>query len=172
MKLGLALSGGGVKGAAHIGVLKALLENGIKIDVIGGTSSGSIVAVLYAMGYTPDEIYNLFDYFAKSIIEADPRYLVMAVKENRSFRISGFLSGESIEKAVKEACNYKNINKITDLKMPIAIPSVDAINGKKYVFTNVLEDNEKYICDIDIPKAVRASASFPRDICTMYFRRT
>ena len=54
MNFGLALSGGGVKGAAHIGVLKALEEENIKIDYIGGTSSGSIVATLYAVGYKPD----------------------------------------------------------------------------------------------------------------------
>ena len=48
MSFGLCLSGGGVKGAAHIGVLKALEENNIKIDYISGTSSGSIVATLYA----------------------------------------------------------------------------------------------------------------------------
>ena len=44
MSFGLALSGGGVKGAAHIGVLKALKEENVKVDYIGGTSSGSIVA--------------------------------------------------------------------------------------------------------------------------------
>ena len=60
MKLGLALSGVGIRGAVHIGVLKALEENNIKIDVIGGTSSGSLVAALYAMGYTPIHIYELF----------------------------------------------------------------------------------------------------------------
>ena len=47
MKLGLALSGGGIRGIAHAGALKALEENNIKIDVIGGTSSGSIIATLY-----------------------------------------------------------------------------------------------------------------------------
>ena len=51
MKLGLALSGGGIRGIAHAGVLKALEENNIQIDAIGGTSSGSIIAALYAMGY-------------------------------------------------------------------------------------------------------------------------
>ena len=50
MKLGLSLAGGGVKGAAHIGVLKAFEEEGIKIDYISGTSSGSIVSTLYAIG--------------------------------------------------------------------------------------------------------------------------
>ena len=60
MELGLALSGGGVKGAAHIGVIKALEEAGIKISSISGTSSGSIVAVLYACGYSSNEIYYIF----------------------------------------------------------------------------------------------------------------
>lgn len=49
MNLGLSLAGGGVKGAAHIGVLKAMEEKNIKIDCISGTSSGSIVSALYAM---------------------------------------------------------------------------------------------------------------------------
>ena len=48
MKLGLALAGGGVKGAAHIGAIKALEENGIKIEAVAGTSIGSIVSSLYA----------------------------------------------------------------------------------------------------------------------------
>ena len=51
LKLGLALSGGGIRGIAHAGVLKALEENNIKIDAIGGTSSGSLIASLYALGY-------------------------------------------------------------------------------------------------------------------------
>jgi len=60
MKIGLALSGGGIRGAAHIGVLKALEEAGIRIDMISGTSAGSIVAALYAVGYTPREIEKIF----------------------------------------------------------------------------------------------------------------
>ena len=56
MKIGIALSGGGIRGIAHAGVLQALLENNINIDVIGGTSSGSMVASLYAMGYEPSYI--------------------------------------------------------------------------------------------------------------------
>ena len=48
MKLGLCLAGGGIKGVAHIGVIKALEEENVKFDFISGTSSGSIVATLYA----------------------------------------------------------------------------------------------------------------------------
>ena len=60
MKVGLALAGGGVKGASHIGVIKALQENGIEVDYVGGTSIGSIVASLFAMGYTTEEMLKLF----------------------------------------------------------------------------------------------------------------
>ena len=66
MKIGIALSGGGIRGIAHAGVLKALEDNNIKIDVIGGTSSGSLIASLYAMGYSPYYIYILFKKYSGS----------------------------------------------------------------------------------------------------------
>ena len=83
MKIGLALSGGGVKGAAHIGVIKALEENDIKIDMISGASIGSAVAVLYAMGYNTSEMLRLFNYFSKEILRADPRYFSYNVRNVR-----------------------------------------------------------------------------------------
>ena len=49
MRIGVALSGGGMRGIAHAGVLKALEDNKIKVDIIGGTSSGGLIAALYAM---------------------------------------------------------------------------------------------------------------------------
>ena len=58
-KVGLVLSGGGAKGAAHIGVLKYIEEMGIPIDYIAGTSMGSIVGGMYALGYTSDEILDI-----------------------------------------------------------------------------------------------------------------
>ena len=71
MKLGLALSGGGIRGIAHCGVLKAIVESGITIDAIGGTSAGSIVASLYAMGYSPYYIYILFKRYAKELMNSN-----------------------------------------------------------------------------------------------------
>lgn len=67
MKIGVSLAGGGIKGVAHIGALIALEESGINIDYISGTSSGSIVAALYAMEYTTDEIYYIFKKYSKKI---------------------------------------------------------------------------------------------------------
>lgn len=60
-KIGIALSGGGIKGLCHAGVLKALEEYDIKPDILSGVSSGSVVGALYADGYTPDEIALLFE---------------------------------------------------------------------------------------------------------------
>lgn len=59
-QVGLVLSGGGSKGAAHLGVIKALEENNIPIDYITGTSIGAVVGSLYGMGYSPDEILEIF----------------------------------------------------------------------------------------------------------------
>ena len=59
MKIGVALSGGGARGVAHLGVMKALDEKGIRISHISGTSAGAIVGALYAYGYTPDEIIKI-----------------------------------------------------------------------------------------------------------------
>lgn len=156
MKLGLALSGGGIRGAVHIGVLKALEENDIKIDIIGGTSSGSLVAVLYAMGYSPIHIYHLFQRYGKvisniglgSIINGVGGYLV-----NKKINISGMNDGILLEQIYNELAKNKNINKMEDMKIPIVIPTTDITDGKEYVFTDQIpakEPNGKYITNVPV----------------------
>ncbi|MCI9177308.1 MAG: hypothetical protein HFJ28_01730 [Clostridia bacterium] len=180
MKIGLALSGGGVKGAGHIGAIKALEENNIKISAVSGTSIGSIVASLYAMGYNADEMIKLFHYFAKNMLKTDPKYFVSNIRSTKSLFGSGMISGEAIEEAINECAKLKGISNIQEIKMPIAIPTVDVKTGKEYVFTNrdipyIMKKDEgsgeyiarpsekytKYITDIEIGKAVRASCSYP-----------
>ena len=78
-KTGLVLSGGGAKGAAHIGVIKALEDNKIPIDYITGTSIGAIIGGLYAVGYSPDEMLDLmlsddFKYWQSGVVEDDYIY--------------------------------------------------------------------------------------------------
>ncbi len=79
MKLGLALSGGGIRGIAHAGVLKALEENDIKVDVIGGTSAGGLIASLYAIGYSPMYIYLLFKKYANEIININAAPIISGI---------------------------------------------------------------------------------------------
>lgn len=161
MKLGVVFSGGGVKGAAHIGVLKALRENNIKIDAVAGTSAGSIVATLYALGYTEDEMIKLFRYFAKGMLKANPGDVVTNVKNGKGLRLDGAFSSVNIELAIKEVAKYKNVSNINELSIPIAIPTVDINTSKKYVFTNYNQEDDYYIRDIEIAKAVRASCTYP-----------
>jgi len=67
MAIGLALSGGGAKGAAHIGVLEALMEENINIEYISGTSMGSLVASLFACGYNPNEYDGYLSYIFENL---------------------------------------------------------------------------------------------------------
>lgn len=78
-KVGLVLSGGGAKGIAHIGVIKALEENDIRIDCVAGTSAGAIVGSLYSCGWSPEEILSLFTsdsfkYWSSGTISPDNIY--------------------------------------------------------------------------------------------------
>lgn len=161
MKLGLALSGGGIKGAAHIGVIQALQEENIKVDIVGGTSIGSIVAALYAMEYTPKKMLKLFNYFSKLIFKNSAMYTDPRGKKLLSIQAGGLYSGENIAFAIEEAGKYKNIKKLQDLKIPIVIPAVDLRDSEKYVFTNMGKINDKYLNKADISIAVRASSSYP-----------
>lgn len=167
MKLGLALSGGGIRGIAHAGVLKALEENNIKIDAIGGTSSGSIISTLYAIGYSPYYIYILFKRYARDLVNQSSSTItsLKGFVTNKKTEFAGFYSGEQIEKGFNEVALRKGIKNISEIKMPISIPAVDIQNSKEYIFTNNIpenvEDKTKYITDISIGKAIRASSSFP-----------
>ena len=96
MSLAVCLAGGGVKGAAHIGVLKAIEEENLEYDYITGTSSGSIVASLNAMGYNSDEIYKLFIF---SNIEKRGRFLD-DIK---------YINSIGIGKAVRASCSYPGV---------------------------------------------------------------
>ena len=171
MGVGIALAGGGIRGIAHAGVLKALEENGIEIDVIGGTSAGSIVAALYAMGYKPYYIYVIFKKYAEEIINIGNAPIMNGIgkfMKNRKIGISGLNDGTSLEKICDELASRKNIN------MPLAIPAVDIIEAKEYIFTNCAPRdnmNDNYITEIEIGKAVRASSSFPAAFCPCEFKK-
>ncbi len=140
MSLGLALSGGGAKGAAHIGVLEALHDNNINVDYISGTSSGSIVAGMYAAGYTPNEILRIILKHTKnkSILDYDKTapFKLMKLLVSKKINLSGFIKGDKIQNLIKEYMLNKNIKDISDFNMRLAIPIVNVKTGEVVYYTN------------------------------------
>jgi len=170
LRIGLALSGGGIRGAVHIGVLKALEENGIIPNYISGTSSGSIIASLYSVGLNSHEIEELFKNNAKNmILDFDFSELFMYVKSlmlNLHKNIDGFIKGDRIKKVLSDTFNYRGCVHIKQMGIPVAIPAVDINTSKMVMFVsdkkNLLDkDDVIYDDDIDVATAVRASISMP-----------
>lgn len=176
MKIGIALAGGGIRGIAHAGVLKALEENNIKVDIIGGTSAGSLIATLYAMGYSPYYIYILFKRYAKDMVSINTSPIIYGIGNfmfSRRVKMPGLKSGVSLEKAYNGVAMRKNINYISDIRLPLVVPAVDIAQSKEYIFTNYVpkcENPDRYITDISIGKAVRASCSFPAVFCPCKYK--
>lgn len=179
MEIGLALSGGGIKGAAHIGVLKALEEESIKINYISGTSSGSIVAALYSIGYTAEEILSILKKYGKKIKYYNTKNivkLILGIIIKKEIIIDGLTDGKIIEKLMEEKCKEKQIINIKNTKIPLLIPAVNLENGEVYFFSSKLTrksliDNIQYINNIEIPRAVRASCSYPGVFCPYEINR-
>lgn len=168
MSIGVALAGGGLKGLAHIGALKALEELGVKIDFLSGTSSGSIFASFYAMGFSTDEIkertienYNILTQIKKGpIVKAGISYFTSGIA-----KIEGLVPGENIENLIKKVAKEKDIVNMNQIKIPYAIATVDTISTKECIFLSkkfdLKDDNIDYIYDAPIATATRASMSFP-----------
>lgn len=169
MKIGICFAGGGIKGAAHIGALKAFEEEKIEFEYIAGTSSGSIIATLYSIGYNSNDIYKIFKKYINKInyVEAKNIFkLIIGLIFKRKIIITGLNSGKTIEKLINKECIKKYINNIDQINKTLLIPSVDLCDGKVYVFSSIknrstYSDKIIYINDINIGKAVHASCSYP-----------
>jgi NTE family protein len=177
--LGLALGGGGLRGAAHLGVLKALSDNGIKPDFISGTSAGSVAAALYLAGMD----FNIF--FAEKNTDINVRKYVdwkfhalglfgaaLSFLILRHLRLPmGIIKGDSIEQAIDMATSGKGFD---DVDIPLAITSVDVNSGERLIFTNKISTNHtinaEFITDAKISEACRASISIPGIFTPKQFR--
>jgi len=123
-KIGLVLGPGGAKGLAHIGVLKALIENKIPIDVITGISMGAIVGGFYASGMGIDEIERV-------ALETNFKALVNRISFNRVIRES-ILKGAKIRNFIESNLKAK---KIEDFKIPFGCCATNLVNGEEIIFT-------------------------------------
>ncbi len=137
LKIGLALGSGSAKGLAHIGVIKALVENNIPIDFIAGSSIGALVGAYYA-------IYKDVDKMEKIALSTNWRTALSLFDPSLS---GGFVKGSKVENLIKNWFNGYNFD---DLKIPLTTVATDLISGQEVDINNG-----------DIIKAVRASISIP-----------
>lgn len=134
-KIGLALSGGAARGFAHVGVLKALREHGIPVDMIAGSSAGSVVAGAFAAGMTPDEIAQM---------GREVRWLKIS---RPSFSAKGLLSNAPLEVFINR--NFP-VRTFEDLRFPFCAVACDIETGEEIVLT-----------EGDLAPAIRASCAIP-----------
>lgn len=166
-KVGLVLSGGGAKGFAHIGVLKVLEEEGVKIDYIGGTSMGAIIGGLYAAGYTADQLDSIF-----KTVDTDALLQDYIPRNSKSFYekrndeiyalqlpFDDFKIGSPVSLS-KGMYNYNLLNKLlmhvryekdfSKLPIPFLCIATDVVTGNQVV----LEKGS-------LPQSILASGAFP-----------
>lgn len=165
-KLGLALGGGGLKGLAHIGVLQVLHENKIPIAYISGTSIGSIIASLYAVGMSPYEMERIalnlkvsdyIDYNLCGLLKYICSLYIPGVKAP----LNGLIKGNKLEKLMCKLTRGKNI---ANVRKPLAIIACDIDTGRELIFSNqdiIPSESQTLITEAKLSQATRASTSIP-----------
>lgn len=167
LRVGLVLSGGGAKGIAHIGVLQKLEEAGVRIDYITGTSVGSLIGALYAIGYTSEQILEI----AKSNIWVelftekpsrryvsnyermfDDRTIASFPIRNRVLDLPyGIISGQNIYSFLSHyTWPVHGIDRFDDFPIPFATVATELHSGEAKTFRSGY-----------LPDAIRASISIP-----------
>jgi Predicted esterase of the alpha-beta hydrolase superfamily len=134
-RIGLALGSGAARGLAHIGVLKALRNADIQVDMIAGSSAGALIGALYCCGADFDMV--------EQIVREIPRNNLLDLSVPRK----GFIKGNKIEELIRLITKNKNIE---ELEIPFKAVAVDLVKGEKVV----IDRGPLY-------KAVRASISIP-----------
>lgn len=175
-KVGIALSGGGLRGVSHIGILKVLLQEKIPIDYIAGTSAGSIIAAFISLGYTPGYIETIAKQVHKRQL-FDSNINVTTILWgaaldylSRHFSIwslipRGLIKGRKLEYYLNTQYQGKRLK---DARMPIAIMATDIHTGESIVFASpqaTIKSNELrhsvIITEASFAEAVRASTAIP-----------
>jgi NTE family protein len=134
-RVGLALGGGAARGFAHVGVIQVLEEQGIKVDLVAGTSAGSLVGALYASGRNGRELATLAETMDEGAIT------------DWTFPMRGLIRGEALAKFIREKTGNRNIEQ---LPVPLGIVATDLGDGTPIMFRQG-----------DVGTAVRASSAVP-----------
>lgn len=177
VKVGLALSGGGIKSFAQLPVIQVLEKEGIQIDAVAGTSMGSVIAALVATGINAEKVVEIALDLEKEIkdkkIMTRPSTKILPFVKDRL--IGGFVDGYQLEEALDQKLQEIGVDMIGDVKIPLVINAVDVKSGKHVTFVSHPDrykpsTDEIVISDVKLSTAVRASCSFPFVISAVEFQ--
>ncbi len=168
-KVGVVLSGGGAKGMAHIGVLKVLERAGIPVDIITGTSMGSIIGGLYSIGYNANALDSMVrvqdwsyvitdkeDLRNQSLSDRQKQYTYVyntgLTLGKRNMNAGGFIKGKNLAELFQQLCTgyTDSLDFTRDLRIPFAC-----------VATNIVDNSEVVFHSGKLPQAMRASMAIP-----------
>lgn len=170
--VGLVLSGGGATGISHVGVLKALEENGIPIDYISGTSAGALIGSMYAAGFSPEEIeaYVLsedFQLMATGKIKPEQEFLLRENEPSASMFDLSFSKDSLFRKSLPTNLNS---SEYLDFQMMSELGHIGASTGNNFdslfvpfrcVGSDIARKESVIFKDGSLNAAVRASMTFP-----------
>lgn len=142
-KVGLALSAGGARGFAHVGVIRVLKDSGLPIDCISGTSAGALIGAFYGAGYPLEKLWELAENIEIRLKTKDLLKLTIL----KVILTNKLASSEEIEELIKQAIGDKSFE---DLKIPFSCSAMDIKTGERIIF-----DSGK------VAIAVRASMNLP-----------
>ena len=157
--IGFACVGGGTKAASNIGAIKAFNEAGIKISAISGTSCGSIIAMMYALGTSTDEMLERFKCYTVEF----PKYS-LTDKLKAPFLLVARGGGKDpiiISQLIDDYLKDKDVKKMQDINMPFFIPTLDITNKKTVYYTSRPINDEECYLDRNISEAIKNSSSLP-----------
>lgn len=138
MKIGIALAGGGVRGAAHLGVLQALEEHGIHADCYAGTSAGSIVATMKALGHSNATCLEMIESASNDLVDV-AYWDIFRTMPGKFKNLNGVLKGEKLKSWLLE---HLGETFLMNVEHGLSIISTDINTGAQIVFTS--EDLRKH----------------------------
>lgn len=174
--VGLVLSGGGAKGFAFIGLLRAIQKAGLRVDYIGGTSIGSIIGGLYALGYDPDSIAKIvrtqnWDHILHDVVDrkyiafeekgyAASSVVTLPIKKNKIGLRSSLYEGQEIDLLLNRyfTTDYR-ITDFSKLPTPFICMTTNILDGKPVTLKNGY-----------LPEAIRASMSIPAYLAPVHYQ--
>ena len=169
--IGFAFSGGGLQGIAHVGAVKALYELGIQPQFVSGTSSGSAMAALVAMGCDADDMKRVAEKYWKDLVKFRPSSIfqsIVSLKFSRKAPGDGLMDGVIVESMMRSVMDEKGIGGFRDCPINLTVCTNDTKTTDEVIITAFDEELERlgneyvqYITDVPLETAVRASMSFP-----------